>query len=157
MTVKGMSDTAPYAALKNMKASVDNPSNPGYATTGGKGIGYVANWKCFEGFWLDMRATYQEGARLVRKNKSLWYSPGNCVWQPADGSMPAKRDTCASGVRGVREYTDKNGKKFWAVRYTKDGKRPIKLFSWDKYGEMKAYMLAVCFFRKLKKTTNTLY
>ena len=157
MTVKGMSDTAPYTAWKNMKASVDNPSNPGYAKTGGKGIGYVANWKCFEGFWLDMRATYQEGARLVRKNKSLWYSPGNCVWQPADGSMPAKRDTCASGVRGVREYTDKNGKKFWAVRYTKDGKRPIKLFSWDKYGEMKAYMLAVCFFRKLKKTTNTLY
>lgn len=157
MTVKGMSDTAPYTAWKNMKASVDNPSNPGYATIGGKGIGYVANWKCFEGFWLDMRATYQEGARLVRKNKSLWYSPGNCVWQPADGSMPAKRDTCASGVRGVREYTDKNGKKFWAVRYTKDGKRPIKLFSWDKYGEMKAYMLAVCFFRKLKKTTNTLY
>lgn len=150
---KGMSDTAPYAAWKNMKAACDNPTNPGYATTGGKGIGYVAQWKEFEAFWLDMRATYQEGARLVRKNKALWYAPNNCVWQPADGSRPAKRDTCASGVRGVREYTDNDGYKYWTVRYTKDGKRPIKMFSWSKYGEQKAYMLAVCFFRKLKNTS----
>lgn len=50
-------------------------------------------------------------------------------------------------------YTDKHGKKFWSVRYTKDGKRPIKI-SWNKYGEQKAYMLAVCFFRKLKKIDN---
>ena len=27
--------------VKGMKASVDNPSNPGYATTGAKGIGYA--------------------------------------------------------------------------------------------------------------------
>lgn len=149
---KGMSDTAPYKAWKNMKAAVDTPSNPGYPTTGGKGIGYVANWKRFEGFWKDMRATYQEGARLVRVNKSLWFSPGNCVWQPADGSAPPKRDNSASGVRGVREYTDRNGYKFWTVRYTKDGRRTMKMFSLSKYGDMKAYMLAVCFFRKLKKT-----
>lgn len=152
--VKGMSDTAPYAAWKNMKASVDNPSNPGYATTGAKGIGYVAQWKDFKSFWLDMRATYQEGARLVRKNKGLWYAPSNCMWQPADGSRPAQRHTCASGVRGIRHYIDRDGYDFWTVRYTLDGKRKIKMFSFGKYGDMKAYMLAVCFLRKLKKNTT---
>ena len=151
--VKGMSDTAPYAAWKNMKASVDNPSNPGYATTGAKGIGYVAQWKEFESFWLDMRSTYQEGARLVRKNKDIWYAPSNCLWQPADGRRPAKHSNCESGVRGIKHHTDKNGYEFWTVRYTLDGKRKLKMFSFGKYGEMKAYMFAVCFLRKLKTPT----
>lgn len=153
-TKKGMSDTAPYKAWKNMKAACDNPTNPGYATTGAKGISYVANWKEFEGFWMDMRATYQEGARLVRKNKALWYSPGNVVWQPLEGK-PAKRDNCASGARGLNIHVDEKGYKFWRVRYTKDGRRCVKMFSWGKYGEMKAYMLAVCFLRKVRKKPKT--
>lgn len=131
---KGMSRTAPYTAWVNMKQSCEREPS----------IGYVARWSHFEGFWIDMRATWQPGARLCRYDTSLSYYKANCYWKPPAGKRPRREDKNNQyGVRGLCKYTDMAGYVSWMVRHTVDGHRVSKVFSWNAYGEHKAFMLAL--------------
>lgn len=148
---KGMSGTAPYTAWVNMKCACNSVGHKGYSEAGKLGLGYVAAWNTFEGFWKSMRATYTEGSRLTRYDKTKSFMKGNCYWKTKDGSPPPIEDKCASGIRGLREDTDHLGNTYWMVRYTQEGYRVTKLFSWNVHGEHKAYMLASIFLRSLRK------
>jgi len=144
---KGMSDTAPYTAWVNMKASCNSKKHKGYADAGALGIGYVAAWATFAGFWKAMRSTYTVGARLCRKDKKLSYMKGNCVWVPKGGKKPPVHFDNDSGIMGLKYMTDHNGYDFWQYRYTENGTRKNKLFSVNVHGEQKAYYLASLFIR----------
>ena len=144
---KGMSDTPPYTAWVNMKASCNSKGHKRFLEAGALGLGYVAAWDSFDGFWKAMRSTYTVGARLCRKDKSLAYFKANCYWMPTGGKRPPVEDSNPSGIMGLSEYTDHNGYDFWRYRYTEDGQRKTKLFSVSVHGEQKAYLLASIFIR----------
>lgn len=149
---KGMSDTAPYTAWVNMKQACDRATHKGFDEAGKQGLGYVASWKHFEGFWLDMRATWQKGARLCRIDKSLSYYKANCYWMPPAGKRRKFEDKNNKyGVRGLCKFTDSLGYVSWMVRHTVDGHRVSKVFSWNAYGEHKAFMLALLYIDSLKQ------
>lgn len=49
-------------------------------TLKGKNIGFHPDWLNFDNFKKDMFETYIEDFRLVRNNKSEWFSKENCRW-----------------------------------------------------------------------------
>lgn len=151
----GMCKTAPYKAWINMKSSCNCPTNPGYPYIGAKGIGYDASWEDFNTFWLQMRATYQEGARLVRVNTNKWFSEKNCRWQ-VKGGLSFKKHNVPSGVKGVVRFDDNRNYCYWMVRFTaEDGKRVSQLYSINKLGEGMAYLQALLFFRNLNNNKKS--
>ena len=149
---KGMARTSPYNAWVNMKQACNDAKHAEFDRAGGKGLGYVATWSKFEGFWLSMRATWRPGARLHRYDTSLSYYKANCYWKMPAGKRPVKEDPNNKfGVRGMVRYVDCAGYVSWMVRHTVDGHRVSKVFSWNAYGEHKAFMLALEYIASFEK------
>jgi len=142
-----MSDTAVYTAWVNMKASCNSKGHKGFSEAGALGLGYVAAWNTFDGFWKAMRATYTVGARLCRVDKKLAYYKANCYWMPKGGKKAPVEFDNESGIMGLKYITDHNGYDFWQYRYTEDGQRKTKLFAVSVHGVQKAYLLASIFIR----------
>ena len=147
-----MARTAPYNAWVNMKQACNHKTHQAFDAAGAKGLGYVATWSTFEGFWLSMRATWQPGAKLCRYDTNLSYYKANCYWKPPAGKRPRREDRNNKyGVQGIARYVDVAGYVSWMYRHTVDGVRVAKVFSWNAYGEHKAFMLALEYIASLEK------
>ena len=76
----GLYKTREYKSWQAMKTRCQNPTNPGYARYGAKGIKVCERWQKFENFLADM-GIRPEGTSLDRyPNNSGNYEPGNCRW-----------------------------------------------------------------------------
>lgn len=69
-----------YYVWQQLKDRCTNPSNVRYPRYGGRGIVYDTKWDTFEGFWEDMRESYQEGLTIDRIDNDGNYCKNNCAW-----------------------------------------------------------------------------
>src|SRR5438132_179851 len=75
-----------YVCWANMKARCDNPKSLRYANYGGRGITVCDDWReSFVAFkeWA-IKAGYQPGLTLERKDVNLSYCPENCCFIPME-------------------------------------------------------------------------
>lgn len=76
----GMSNTRPYRIWQGIFQRCENPNNVKYDLYGGRGIRVSNNWRTFEGFWEDMKDTYQDDLTIDRIDSEGWYTKKNCRW-----------------------------------------------------------------------------
>ena len=88
-----------YTIWNNIRLRCDKPTQKAYKHYGGKGIGYPDHWKTFEGFFMDMGFTYQEGLSIDRIDSSKSYSKENCRWVPIEDNVAKEKQ------KPVAKYT----------------------------------------------------
>lgn len=83
LTKHGFSKTPIYKIWEAMKRRCDSPKSQRYASYGGRGITYCADWKTFEGFyqWASTSG-YKPGMSIERVDVDKNYCPENCKWIP---------------------------------------------------------------------------
>lgn len=69
-----------YPVWQGILQRCNNPKHPSYRNYGGKGITVDSKWTTFEGFWADMRESYQDGLTIDRTDSSKGYCKENCTW-----------------------------------------------------------------------------
>lgn len=76
---KGRKWSYEYRCLMSIRSLCKYPSHPGYKYYGGRGIKVCRRWAKFENFLADM-GRRPAGCRLVRKRKTMNFTPSNCSW-----------------------------------------------------------------------------
>ena len=76
----GMSRTRIYKIWEDMKKRCDNKANKYYKNYWGRGITYDIKWKDFEGFYKDMKDSYEDNLTLDRIDNNGNYYKDNCQW-----------------------------------------------------------------------------
>jgi len=81
LTTHGMSDLAEFNIWMGMRDRCLNPRSPAYANYGGRGITICERWlHSFPAFLADIGSRPSPIHTLERKENSVGYNPGNCVW-----------------------------------------------------------------------------
>lgn len=149
-TTHGLSNTPEYMSWKDMKKRCNNPKNKRYENYGAIGIKVCSQWENdFEQFLSDVGNIPTDGNRytLGRIDNRLGYFPENCVWQLDVEQVRehSKQKNNTSGVTGIHvKTTTINGKEYqsWCACVSLFKKKMTKEFSWNKYGEKEAFILA---------------
>jgi hypothetical protein len=76
----GKSWTPEHAIWTAMLARCRNPNTKSFAYYGARGITVCERWLKFENFYIDMAPRPSPKHTIERKNNTLGYYPGNCVW-----------------------------------------------------------------------------
>lgn len=102
-TTHGMNETRQYRCWVDMKTRCDKPNNKFYDYYGGRGITYCDKWKTFEGFWEDMKDTYEEHLTINRRDNDKNYCKENCWWDTKNfqGHMRRKKKGTLFSVIGA--------------------------------------------------------
>ena len=118
----GKSGKRLYNIWNGIRLRCDNPSSKAYKYYGGKGIKYPETWRTFEGFFMDMGLSYQDGLTIDRLNNKLDYSKENCCWitHEANCSKEKKKQVAKYSLNGeylavyssVQSATEAEGYKF---------------------------------------------
>lgn len=94
LTTHGMTQTAEFRVWSGMKARCNNPRNASYKDYGGRGIKVCERWmNSFQNFIDDMGARPSGSLTIERKDNSLGYEPGNCVWETKSVQSRNRRTT----------------------------------------------------------------
>lgn len=103
-----MADTRIYSVWAAMKARCSNQDHPNFKDYGGRGITIQDSWYNFEGFYEDMKGTYEEGLELDRIDNDSGYSKDNCRWTTRSVNCfnTRKRKDNTSGRTGVYKLKD---------------------------------------------------
>jgi len=91
-----------YNSWINLKQRCDNPNNPDYKRSGGRGITYCERWKTFELFLEDV-GERSYGLTLDRKDNNGNYCKANCAWSSPQqqGYNQNVSSNNTTGLRGV--------------------------------------------------------
>lgn len=107
----GDSDSKLYHAYKDMRDRCSNPRRVGYKDYGARGIVVAECWRHdYIAFreWA-MKAGYQDGLTIERKDVDGPYSPDNCCWIPRSEQNWNRTDTFRLTAFGetktLREWT----------------------------------------------------
>ena len=104
MIKHGLSRTRIYQIWSDMKQRCDNPNNSFFHRYGGRGIGYVEEWKLFPNFYeWAIKNGYSENLTLDRIDNDSNYSPDNCKWSTQrEQSLNKKHLPNKYGYKGIR-------------------------------------------------------
>jgi len=80
ITKHGMHKSRPYKIWQGLKTKCTNSKQPNHERYGNRGINYPTKWETFEGFWEDMKTSYQDGLTIDRIDNTIGYSKDNCHW-----------------------------------------------------------------------------
>lgn len=144
----GWNSTKEYKAWQRVKSRTLSPSNPDYAVYSVLGISEnFAN--DFTKFLEDIGPIPNDMEGVVsvdRIDNSIGYFEGNVRWatQSQQARNKGMKSGNKSGVTGVRNHNERH----WAASWCDlDGKRRIKYFSIEKYGDELSFLMA-CEYRQ---------
>lgn len=106
VTTHGKTKSRTYRSWAAMIARCTNPSEPGYANYGGRGIGVCDRWRKFENFLADMGERPPELSLDRYPDHNGNYEPGNCRWATWVQQQRNKRSTrlCEGDAERIRDF-----------------------------------------------------
>lgn len=100
----GRSGTPEHRIWKGIINRCENPKTIHYKNYGGRGITICEKWRrSFQAFFNDMGERPSKAHTIERKNNSVGYRPGNCVWatRGVQNKNQRQRTNNTSGTTGV--------------------------------------------------------
>ncbi|QVY60931.1 hypothetical protein [Cytobacillus gottheilii] len=110
-----------YGVWAGMKRRCDNSNSIPYRDYGGRGIKVCEEWKDYSSFkeWA-IRAGYEEGLSIERKDVNSDYCPENCMWIPLNQQNRNKRLSIRIEYRGelytIKQLSELTGLKESTLR-----------------------------------------
>lgn len=114
LTKHGMHDSRAYQCWADMKIRCDNEKNKYYDYYGGRGITYDSKWKTFEGFWEDMKDTYEDDLTLNRRDNDGNYCKENCEWDTKNFQGHMRRKLKGTRLESIGMVQNTDNLKFYA-------------------------------------------
>jgi hypothetical protein len=108
---RGRSRTLEYTTWSDMRQRCSNPKHLYYKLYGGAGITVCARWDSFDAFMEDMGPRPFEMV-LARKDITLGYTPGNCLWASRGEYVGNRRPTPIMEIDGEKKPLPEWCKKF---------------------------------------------
>lgn len=90
--IHGLSNSPTFRSWWDMVRRCTQPTRPGFANYGGRGITVCDRWRVFANFLADM-GERPEGLTLDRRDNDGNYEPGNCRWATHSEQQRNKRPT----------------------------------------------------------------
>lgn len=140
------SDNSPeWQSYSSMISRCTNPNRVDYQKY--SKLGVDSRWlgeAGFKNFKQDM-GVRPKGTSLDRINTYRGYSPDNCRWASVkeQNRNQKKQSNNTSGYTGVRKYTNGDYTYIIAEWRKLNGKRQVRYFNVDKYGEELAELIAI--------------
>jgi len=96
----GKTNTREWQIWQNMLNRCNNKKNSAFKNYGGRGITVCKEWDIFNGFWDDMKDSYEPHLTLDRINNNKGYSKENCRWSTMSEQGRNKRSNIVITYNG---------------------------------------------------------